>query len=189
MAAVRRCGKPRIPEGLGTALKPAWEPIILARKPLQGTIAANVLAHGCGALNIDACRVAMGGERPPSGSGDRRGGKIYAQDAYTRERMANGGNTTPDAGRWPANVMHDGSPRSRKRSRPSARAGAVRIPATTARSSPSPRATTSRTRRTDTLIPAPRPGSISAARPASAIGPAVAIRRSSRSACSGIWRG
>ena len=44
-------------QGWGTALKPAWEPICVARKPLQGTVAANVLAHGCGALNIDASRV------------------------------------------------------------------------------------------------------------------------------------
>jgi len=43
--------------GWGTALKPAWEPVIVARKPLVGTVAANVLAHGTGALNIDGCRV------------------------------------------------------------------------------------------------------------------------------------
>ena len=41
----------------GTALKPAWEPIIVARKPLIGTVAANVLAHGTGGINVDACRV------------------------------------------------------------------------------------------------------------------------------------
>lgn len=51
------CGKPRIPRGLGTALKPAFEPVIMARKPLVGTVAANVEAHGTGALNIDGCRV------------------------------------------------------------------------------------------------------------------------------------
>lgn len=50
-------------EGWGTALKPAYEPIILARKPMTGTVAANVLEHGTGALNIDACRV---GEWPDS---------------------------------------------------------------------------------------------------------------------------
>ncbi len=44
-------------QGWGTALKPAWEPIILARKPLVGTVASNVLAHGTGALNIDGCRI------------------------------------------------------------------------------------------------------------------------------------
>lgn len=61
-------------QGWGTALKPALEPITVARKPLIGTVAANVLAHGTGALNIDGCRV---------GGVD---------------------------GRWPANLIHDGSP-------------------------------------------------------------------------------
>ena len=46
--------------GVGTALKPAIEPIILAQKPLDGTVANNVLAHGVGGLNIDACRVQTG---------------------------------------------------------------------------------------------------------------------------------
>ena len=43
--------------GWGTALKPALEPITMARKPLEGTVAKNVLAHGTGALNVDGCRV------------------------------------------------------------------------------------------------------------------------------------
>lgn len=96
-------------QGWGTALKPAWEPIILARRPLAGTVAANVLQHGTGALNIDASRVPLGGERPPTGSGDRRGSQVYAQDEWTRTRMSNGGNVTPAAGRWPTNVVlaHD----------------------------------------------------------------------------------
>jgi site-specific DNA-methyltransferase (adenine-specific) len=94
--------------GWGTALKPAWEPIIVARKPLVGTVAENVLTHGTGGINVDGCRVGTNGEKP-SGSGDRRGGAIYAQDEWTRTRMANGGNVTHDAGRWPANLIHDGS--------------------------------------------------------------------------------
>src|ERR1035441_2641121 len=49
-------------EGWGTALKPAHEPIVMARKPLIGTVAANVLAHDTGALNIDACRIGMSDE-------------------------------------------------------------------------------------------------------------------------------
>jgi site-specific DNA-methyltransferase (adenine-specific) len=61
--------------GWGTALKPAVEPAVLARKPLAGTVAANVLTHGTGALNVDGCRV--GEESAP--------------------------------GRWPANLIHDGS--------------------------------------------------------------------------------
>ena len=44
-------------EGWGTALKPAWEPIVMARKPLRGTVAANVQRYGTGALNIDATRI------------------------------------------------------------------------------------------------------------------------------------
>lgn len=96
-------------DGYGTALKPAHEPIILAQKPLQGTYAANVARHGVGALNIDGCRVGLNGERPPTGSGDRRGGAIYAQDEWTRTQMANGGNETSALGRWPTNLLltHD----------------------------------------------------------------------------------
>src|SRR5690606_35232351 len=51
-------------QGWGTALKPAFEPVVVARKPLAGTVAANVLAHGTGALNIDACRVPAEPGRP-----------------------------------------------------------------------------------------------------------------------------
>src|SRR5690625_7189682 len=59
-------GSPEAQEyaGWGTALKPAFEPIVVARKPLVGTVAGNVLAHGTGALNIDGCRV---GHHEPAG--------------------------------------------------------------------------------------------------------------------------
>src|SRR5699024_8636889 len=60
-------------DGWGTALKPAIEPIILARKPLVGTVANNVLAHGVGGLNIDACRVEST-ETVPGGGGRKAGG-------------------------------------------------------------------------------------------------------------------
>lgn len=74
---IRRVGEthPAVQEwsGWGTALKPAHEPVVLARRPLEGTVADNVLAHGTGAINIGGCQVDMPG------------------------------------GRWPANVMHDGS--------------------------------------------------------------------------------
>lgn len=96
--------------GYGTALKPAAEFWWLCRKPLESTVAANVQKWGTGALNIDGCRVSLGNEKPPAGSGDRRGGDVYAQDEYTRTKMFNGGNVTPESGRWPANVTHDGSP-------------------------------------------------------------------------------
>ena len=97
--------------GWGTALKPAWEPIIVARKSLLGTVAANVLANGCGALNIDTCRIhapdALGGayviKRRKSGTEQNAtGGSYRAEDAVDFH-----GEAKP--GRWPANVIHDGS--------------------------------------------------------------------------------
>ncbi len=90
--------------GWGTALKPAFEPVVVARKPLSGTVAANVLAHGTGALNIDGCRVtgATGLQRPERrGKGETGGWANYEQ--------APGQYGTPDGlGRWPANVVLDG---------------------------------------------------------------------------------
>lgn len=93
--------------GWGTALKPAWEPVIVARRPLVGTVAANVLAHGTGALNIDGCRVDGGGRSSGGPSGKRAsadegfgGGWEAAEDGLPRAQ----------GGRWPANVAHDGSP-------------------------------------------------------------------------------
>ncbi|MFG1226050.1 DNA methyltransferase [Xanthobacter wiegelii] len=91
-------------QGWGTAVKPAWEPIILARKPLEGTVAANVLAHGTGALNIDGCRIEAGDKTPaPVG---RFGGSEIGPTGLrgVRDGRAN------DLGRFPANVLHDGSP-------------------------------------------------------------------------------
>lgn len=89
-------------QGWGTALKPAFEPILLCRKPLIGTVAGNTLKHGVGGINIDACRI-EGGERP-------------ARDATARTTIsqfgAMGGSLavgTTSEGRWPANVITDGS--------------------------------------------------------------------------------
>ena len=84
--------------GWGTALKPAIEPIILARKPLIGTVAANVLAHGTGALNIDGCLVGTAGGGQ---NGHTVGSAGYRHGAIPK--------TEGDVGRWPANVIHDGS--------------------------------------------------------------------------------
>lgn len=91
-------------EGWGTALKPALEPITVARKPPVGTVAANVLAHGTGALNIDGCRVGdNAGWSYPNG----RGGSGW----HGRESLS--GNLAEPMvatqGRWPANLIHDGS--------------------------------------------------------------------------------
>jgi DNA modification methylase len=94
-------------EGWGTALKPALEPITVARKPLIGTVAANVLEHGTGAVNVDGCRV--GDEvRTASPSdfspmhGNRFGDPTVVEH---RERLAE----KTYVGRWPANLIHDGS--------------------------------------------------------------------------------
>ena len=97
--------------GWGTALKPAFEPVVVARKPLAGTVAANVLQYGTGALNIDACRVSSSEE-------DKRKHSAAA-GAWTRHGEAHGGrravygtygndpSTPHEAGRWPANVVLD----------------------------------------------------------------------------------
>jgi hypothetical protein len=92
----------------GTALKPALEPITVARKSLAGTVAANVMAHGTGGLNIDGCRVhgadALGGtytvKRFAPGASVNADGKWKKDVAFTGEMKA---------GRWPANLIHDGS--------------------------------------------------------------------------------
>ena len=89
--------------GWGTALKPAHEPIVVARKPFKGTVAANVLAHGTGALNIDGCRV------PTEDNQSRpRGSFPHSDDAWGDGRPNEVSQSHP-AGRWPANLIHDGS--------------------------------------------------------------------------------
>lgn len=90
-------------DGWGTALKPAWEPIIVARKPLCGTVAENVARYGTGALNVDGCRVELCGDVKVGGFGS---GKIGFNGGDAR-----GAKWTSDTlGRWPANLCHDGSP-------------------------------------------------------------------------------
>ena len=85
--------------GWGTALKPAIEPITVARKPLVGTVAANVMAHGTGGINVDGCRVGTDGATTRSAQTD------YAESGWrTGHRVMQ-----VDAGRWPANLIHDGS--------------------------------------------------------------------------------
>lgn len=84
-------------EGWGTALKPAFEPIILARKPLAGTVAANTLQHGTGGLNIDGCRI---------GQPDGLGGAAKASSGFV-DGHQHDGFTPATKGRWPANVILD----------------------------------------------------------------------------------
>jgi hypothetical protein len=90
-------------QGWGTALKPALEPITVARKPLIGTVAENVLAHGTGALNVDGCRV-EGRERTDYGltNSTRSAGNTYGKPSVSANFDAN-------QGRWPANLIHDNS--------------------------------------------------------------------------------
>ena len=101
-------------EGWGTALKPAFEPVTLARKPLTGTVAANVLEHGTGALNIDGCRV------PHRDAADLA--ESVNKNAHARYGSTPGGNSVygdysttevkdydGSKGRWPANVVLDES--------------------------------------------------------------------------------
>ncbi|HLY06146.1 MAG TPA: DNA methyltransferase [Rhizomicrobium sp.] len=103
--------------GWGTALKPASEPIVFARKPLCGTVAENVLRHGTGALNIDACRIGYTSENDKAAAAaaaeqrsrqtDRNfdGWGMNSQDLAGDAYMSG----SAGKGRWPANVCHDGS--------------------------------------------------------------------------------
>jgi len=104
-------------QGWGTALKPSHEPICVARKPLIGAVAANVLTHGTGAINIDACRVELSGgvdaaefennhrvtERLP---GEYDGQPLGLHDGGWKQRV---GDAVIPPGRWSANLIHDGS--------------------------------------------------------------------------------
>ena len=87
-------------DGWGTALKPAIEPIILARKPLDGTVASNVLAHGVGGLNIDACRVG-------SGTGEPKPEYVANDKNQVYGAGMGGGAWANTSGRFPANVLLD----------------------------------------------------------------------------------
>ena len=95
-------------EGWGTALKPAHEPIVMARKPLEGTVVDNVLEHGVGGINIDECRVGLS-----EGDDPRLGGKgSWKTDKMAKDVYVGGyaGKETgsSELGRFPSNVMHDG---------------------------------------------------------------------------------
>ena len=90
-------------EGWGTALKPALEPITMARKPLCGTVAENVLTHGTGAINVDGCRVDGAVTTNPlvrNVGGFGSGG--LANQTHPPKSVVS-------QGRWPANLIHDGS--------------------------------------------------------------------------------
>jgi DNA modification methylase len=89
-------------EGWGTALKPAHEPIVVARKPLSGTVAGNVLVWGTGGLNIDGCRVGTDDTRSKTGSSALG---IMNDDGWKPKDVIGGS----ASGRWPANIVLDGA--------------------------------------------------------------------------------
>jgi site-specific DNA-methyltransferase (adenine-specific) len=88
-------------QGWGTALKPAWEPIIMARKPITGTVAQNVQEHGTGAINVDSCRI------------DGEPWKAHDATGLAKVKFFTNGETPVihkephHRGRWPANVIID----------------------------------------------------------------------------------
>lgn len=105
-------------EGWGSALKPAWEPILLFRKPLKGTLASNVLEYGTGGINIDATRVRhasradfeahkAGVDAIKEKGGSREGSWKNSSDL-------SGANEVKEGGRWPANVLLGHSDRCRR---------------------------------------------------------------------------
>lgn len=103
-------------QGWGTALKPAWEPIILARKPLTTTVAGNVQRWGTGALNIDGCRVAWVSDTERSEVNARTAPNSRhlpensnGSTGWGSGRVRDRDDLTSPAGRWPANIIHDGS--------------------------------------------------------------------------------
>lgn len=96
-------------EGWGTALKPAHEPIVVARKPITQTVAKNVLEYGTGALNIDDCRVEINPEVDDLRLGGKGTWKTEGMAKNTYGDYAGKSVESSPLGRWPANVIHDGS--------------------------------------------------------------------------------
>jgi site-specific DNA-methyltransferase (adenine-specific) len=97
-------------EGWGTALKPAWEPVLVCRKPLIGTVAANVLKYGTGGLNIDGCRVGIDPKADASQLRTMNRSKKSEKNGWGMNQTRS---DTPEVvsanGRWPANLIYDGS--------------------------------------------------------------------------------
>lgn len=108
-------------DGWGTALKPALEPITVARKPIEGTVAENVLKYGTGGINIDGCRVEHGGESLRGGAEDgSSANKVNAgwdrpwkndpkKRMEAKQRSNENQERAENLGRFPANLIHDGS--------------------------------------------------------------------------------
>lgn len=97
-------------EGWGSALKPALEPITMARKPFKDTLSSNVLTHGTGALNIDGCRVEWPDGKVPEVGTPGWGGPAKKLTAVPGQEGETVDRSQPsELGRWPANLIHDGS--------------------------------------------------------------------------------
>lgn len=90
-------------EGYGTALKPAYEPIILAMKPLEGTFAQNAEKWGIGGINIDGSRIQYNGEKPSSFFYEKERKNVGFKLSSGNKKIT----STPDKGRWPANIILD----------------------------------------------------------------------------------
>ncbi|OZE35806.1 MULTISPECIES: site-specific DNA-methyltransferase [unclassified Rhodococcus (in: high G+C Gram-positive bacteria)] len=96
-------------QGWGTALKPSFEPIVVGRKPIVGTVAVNVLTHGTGALNVNACRVGSEPRTNTAGSSSSLQRVSRVEQGY-REALTNSVGVESDViGRWPSNVALDQS--------------------------------------------------------------------------------
>lgn len=101
--------------GWGTALKPAWEPIVLCRKPLDGTVANNVLTWGCGGINVDGCRVEYSSDADkasaiPQGRITTKVGAFAGRTQDGKDAELNRDEwASKQTGRFPANLIHDGS--------------------------------------------------------------------------------
>ena len=91
--------------GWGTALKPALEPITMARKPFSSTVAANVIQYGTGAINVDGCRVGTESRWNPSAGHKDLENKITVTPISSHKEF----DGRECVGRWPANIIHDGS--------------------------------------------------------------------------------
>ena len=108
-------------EGWGTALKPAWEPWLVLRKPLDGTVAANVLEYGTGGINVDGCRFKPGDPMWPGPQGDWSYPSGPGGNTFSVNKAPDGSRATPcsshDLGRWPANLIHVPKPSRSERDR------------------------------------------------------------------------
>ena len=98
-------------DGWGTALKPAHEPIVMARKPLEGTNKQNIEKYGTGGINIDGCRIQgddIGGERKITNRKPRDENNVWTDNNSGMKQESNHFADADPKGRYPANLMHDG---------------------------------------------------------------------------------